>query len=155
MEGRWLTICDTALMAPLVPTVPTVPTIYQIPDVALQTRNISIWICRNYNKVIIIIRWNWFQYWNLQPDIWHNLRNYILESFEKSMVSLDRKRTGLKSTVWTYEGPEPTAHSSLHTSANTATVLLTHTVLLQTALLIRSEERRVGKECRSRWSPYH
>ena len=25
--------------------------------------------------------------------------------------------------------------------------------LLQT--LIRSEERRVGKECRSRWSPYH
>ena len=23
------------------------------------------------------------------------------------------------------------------------------------AILIRSEERRVGKECRSRWSPYH
>jgi len=23
------------------------------------------------------------------------------------------------------------------------------------ALQIRSEERRVGKECRSRWSPYH
>ena len=22
-------------------------------------------------------------------------------------------------------------------------------------LIIRSEERRVGKECRSRWSPYH
>ena len=22
-------------------------------------------------------------------------------------------------------------------------------------LLFRSEERRVGKECRSRWSPYH
>ena len=22
-------------------------------------------------------------------------------------------------------------------------------------LLCRSEERRVGKECRSRWSPYH
>ena len=27
--------------------------------------------------------------------------------------------------------------------------------LAQTALLRRSEERRVGKECRSRWSPYH
>src|SRR5258708_3921166 len=28
--------------------------------------------------------------------------------------------------------------------------------LIQPALLIgRSEERRVGKECRSRWSPYH
>src|SRR5260221_7758347 len=24
-----------------------------------------------------------------------------------------------------------------------------------TAILARSEERRVGKECRSRWSPYH
>src|SRR2546430_7267400 len=30
-------------------------------------------------------------------------------------------------------------------------VLLT----LAGALLVRSEERRVGKECRSRWSPYH
>src|ERR1041384_4688996 len=26
---------------------------------------------------------------------------------------------------------------------------------LSTALTDRSEERRVGKECRSRWSPYH
>ena len=25
----------------------------------------------------------------------------------------------------------------------------------QKNLLTRSEERRVGKECRSRWSPYH
>ena len=25
----------------------------------------------------------------------------------------------------------------------------------QKVVLIRSEERRVGKECRSRWSPYH
>ena len=24
-----------------------------------------------------------------------------------------------------------------------------------TCVLFRSEERRVGKECRSRWSPYH
>ena len=26
---------------------------------------------------------------------------------------------------------------------------------LTTGHTIRSEERRVGKECRSRWSPYH
>ena len=26
---------------------------------------------------------------------------------------------------------------------------------LEAKLLTRSEERRVGKECRSRWSPYH
>ena len=28
-------------------------------------------------------------------------------------------------------------------------------VLNRRAGLLRSEERRVGKECRSRWSPYH
>ena len=27
--------------------------------------------------------------------------------------------------------------------------------LLTAGELLRSEERRVGKECRSRWSPYH
>ena len=29
-----------------------------------------------------------------------------------------------------------------------------YTILLQSSR-VRSEERRVGKECRSRWSPYH
>src|SRR3712207_8789700 len=28
-------------------------------------------------------------------------------------------------------------------------------IVLQIMILTRSEERRVGKECRSRWSPYH
>ena len=28
-------------------------------------------------------------------------------------------------------------------------------MLIVCALILRSEERRVGKECRSRWSPYH
>src|SRR5882762_8802870 len=27
--------------------------------------------------------------------------------------------------------------------------------MVRLAILARSEERRVGKECRSRWSPYH
>ena len=27
--------------------------------------------------------------------------------------------------------------------------------LFKKIILVRSEERRVGKECRSRWSPYH
>ena len=27
--------------------------------------------------------------------------------------------------------------------------------MVERPLLMRSEERRVGKECRSRWSPYH
>ena len=33
---------------------------------------------------------------------------------------------------------------------------LTVTAMLSAvAFVLRSEERRVGKECRSRWSPYH
>ena len=31
----------------------------------------------------------------------------------------------------------------------------TDQMVVMTYPLIRSEERRVGKECRSRWSPYH
>ena len=30
-----------------------------------------------------------------------------------------------------------------------------HGVLVSVSVVRRSEERRVGKECRSRWSPYH
>ena len=33
--------------------------------------------------------------------------------------------------------------------------LITPKVLISETLDFRSEERRVGKECRSRWSPYH
>ena len=43
-------------------------------------------------------------------------------------------------------------------SANSATSSGYSIATLRTAIedaLSRSEERRVGKECRSRWSPYH
>ena len=32
---------------------------------------------------------------------------------------------------------------------------VTSVILGMILAVIRSEERRVGKECRSRWSPYH
>src|SRR5260370_40370159 len=32
---------------------------------------------------------------------------------------------------------------------------ITHPRINSWSELVRSEERRVGKECRSRWSPYH
>ena len=38
-----------------------------------------------------------------------------------------------------------------HRTAGTIGTLILGAV----AVLSRSEERRVGKECRSRWSPYH
>ena len=36
-----------------------------------------------------------------------------------------------------------------------AILVLRLIVALFSSLSVRSEERRVGKECRSRWSPYH
>ena len=39
---------------------------------------------------------------------------------------------------------------------NVIVVIRVKRIKEQTALMdMRSEERRVGKECRSRWSPYH
>ena len=37
----------------------------------------------------------------------------------------------------------------------TASVCINTCYVRQAAEYLRSEERRVGKECRSRWSPYH
>ena len=39
--------------------------------------------------------------------------------------------------------------------ALTARLLNHEKIHMRQQLEIRSEERRVGKECRSRWSPYH
>src|SRR2546422_11502799 len=46
---------------------------------------------------------------------------------------------------------------SLHRGVVVAAGLVEHLLHAgqQEHLVIRSEERRVGKECRSRWSPYH
>ena len=34
-------------------------------------------------------------------------------------------------------------------------IIICEIVLIVSLIRYRSEERRVGKECRSRWSPYH
>src|SRR5207245_11218960 len=47
--------------------------------------------------------------------------------------------------------PDPRPHYRIQ---GTRGVYVKHTLDPQEALLRRSEERRVGKECRSRWSPY-
>jgi len=59
-----------------------------------------------------------------------------------------------------FHGNEPERISGVHSSANVFQMLGIHaeigrTLLAQDDNPARSEERRVGKECRSRWSPYH
>ena len=55
--------------------------------------------------------------------------NFQLDPYEKDILFLfcGRRSDRIKGLVWEGDG----------------------------FLLLRSEERRVGKECRSRWSPYH
>ena len=43
-----------------------------------------------------------------------------------------------------------------HTSVTPNMITLINLIIMLPLIcLMRSEERRVGKECRSRWSPYH
>src|SRR2546422_7127650 len=52
--------------------------------------------------------------------------------------------------------PHVTGLAALYLQGNpTATAQQVRDALLNLTTKIRSEERRVGKECRSRWSPYH
>jgi len=46
-------------------------------------------------------------------------------------------------------------YCSLDQNGNTDSFLVSLPIILVAMPLDRSEERRVGKECRSRWSPYH
>src|SRR3712207_9384412 len=48
--------------------------------------------------------------------------------------------------------PKTESQGRIHTSTATVAVL---PEAEEVEVEIRSEERRVGKECRSRWSPYH
>ena len=45
--------------------------------------------------------------------------------------------------------------ASKYTALSAGKVQNTSSVPAKLILDVRSEERRVGKECRSRWSPYH
>ena len=66
--------------------------------------------------------------------------------------------TGISGTYYTYD---PSTGVLTTDSHNTGTVTLVggtycfKSITLQSHAVLRSEERRVGKECRSRWSPYH
>ena len=55
-------------------------------------------------------------------------------------------KTIIHDTTFVFEAPEYTLIDKILTNRITGSTKVT---------LLRSEERRVGKECRSRWSPYH
>src|SRR3712207_8620545 len=52
-------------------------------------------------------------------------------------------------------GPGMSASETIHTTTAAPAIQATGRQRGESSLPVRSEERRVGKECRSRWSPYH
>src|SRR2546426_10263416 len=86
---------------------------------------------------------------------------------------LDSGMAALKLDSWTPLGEQGTEHSPDSASGDSRALLISHQEMLPNSserrrvggvraaqvyrdmLDGRSEERRVGKECRSRWSPYH
>ena len=65
----------------------------------------------------------------------------------------------LDDLLWQFNPDAFIPHSIVPDTATTCTdpvgILLCPPVAEDWDTVVRSEERRVGKECRSRWSPYH
>ena len=80
---------------------------------------------------------------------WHNLvaKNKVAEIFEKYLSKGDKiyVEGRIKSRKWQNESGE---------DRYTTEIIVNEFTFLSNKK-DRSEERRVGKECRSRWSPYH
>ena len=72
-----------------------------------------------------------------------SIANYIIKrtisvNGPSSIYIASHKKLGRKTFLKVYDGDDKTIIDRFEREAK-----------------IRSEERRVGKECRSRWSPYH
>ena len=80
---------------------------------------------------------------------------YVFRDLEPGTYSLEAAKAGFETITQT--GIVLTINASAHNDivlkvgAGNQRV----EVVASTSLVNRSEERRVGKECRSRWSPYH
>ena len=64
-------------------------------------------------------------------------------------------QVGTELFVGIQQGFKAEALRRLHLTQLRAVGRIRHPVAIVHIFLCRSEERRVGKECRSRWSPYH
>src|SRR4029434_975093 len=102
------------------------------------------------------------------PSHFHHLRLYktVHIFFLSSCVTINRTQAQTRRDAQTHKFrrtqtiTRTDTHKHTHTHTHTLTVhspafpISAHG-LMGVVMTRRSEERRVGKECRSRWSPYH
>ena len=81
----------------------------------------------------------------------------VPELFPGDQVSVHVKiKEGNRERIQEFKGVVLFTHNNGNTSTFTVRRVASNGIGVErTFLLCRSEERRVGKECRSRWSPYH
>ena len=82
-----------------------------------------------------------------------NLRNRmekIKETFNKDLEEIKIKQTMMNSTINEIKNSLEGTNSRIKKKEGKELRPVS-----ETSGTTRSEERRVGKECRSRWSPYH
>src|SRR2546421_2851010 len=106
-------------------------------------------------------------------DLPENVRSQVSDLLNNRLAEAIDLQTQVKQAHWNVKGPQFIALHKLFDEINDAVVeyvdLLAERVVQlggtaegtarvvaeRSELPERSEERRVGKECRSRWSPYH
>ena len=80
-----------------------------------------------------------------------SINNFIMKSFIIILIFLSFCGEALNAQTYTKVSNVKTPNNSIVQD----TWKLTSSDIIYTPARSRSEERRVGKECRSRWSPYH
>ena len=115
----------------------------------------------NREMVIVAVR-SWEKQGEF-TDIFANVCDYIIENYAKNVVFIvmqqphDKVATKIimskmKNESYIINNISPIDMMGLMRRAKYVLSMRLHGLIFSTT---RSEERRVGKECRSRWSPYH
>ena len=89
---------------------------------------------------------------SLPKDVWLRLLYLHPDGVDRAL--LERVACGVQTLPY-LDIPIQHASPRILFAMNRRTVGDALRGIFETARLLRSEERRVGKECRSRWSPYH
>ena len=88
-----------------------------------------------------------------------NLLMKVKEESEKAGLKLNIQKTKIMAshpiTSWQIDGETMETVTDFISLGSKITADSDCSHEIKRCLLLRSEERRVGKECRSRWSPYH
>ena len=74
---------------------------------------------------------------------------YVMNTYGRFPIALDH---GKGATLWDVEGKK---YIDLASGIGVNCLGYDNPIIINAITEQRSEERRVGKECRSRWSPYH